>query len=606
MTVWRTLIPLPFVLALAGLIFFTGIGWGLPSRQIDPYLFASQPVPSGQQLLNLTGGWGVSSNGADVDRDPLAHRDQPIVLNTTPTQQAAIALRYRLYSAQPDEMITFRALAQMNPAAGDFDPHLYQYGGLWIYPVGALLQVAGKLGWVHLTSDLSYYLDHPEDFARFYLVARIYSALWGLLGVIVVYALAQRLAGLGATSADSVAPPTRSARGQSAPLAIATAAALLYILLPVSVNLAHEAKPHLAGAVLGLLAILLAARYLDQPGRWRAILTGAAVGAAGGMVLTGLVAVLVLPVMLWRVDRHATSRWRDLLLALVVSSAVFFATNPYLILGLLRPGTAVSSNFANHFTFYNLHHWSGSLIDAAGFTADAITWPILTAGLIATTLFIARSIQRKRNETTVLIDDDQRRGRNCAWLLMISAAGVFLPFVLFAKDRPTEFARFAALGHIALLLAAIGLIAQLRQPATRALVWVALIGWVGISGLGYLKAFQDDAQQRGSRQMGAEILQILHASGYRTLYVQAEPAPYCLPPVDLSSWQIILLPAATPMTNLPAGSIGIRAVDKPDGTIAALGSLKRAVIGAALWPAPMSWASKPFELFIAAPVGRTK
>ena len=51
--------------------------------------------------------------------------------------RARILRRYKLYSFQPDEMNTFRALAEMHPDAMQFDPRLYQYGGLWIYPVGA-------------------------------------------------------------------------------------------------------------------------------------------------------------------------------------------------------------------------------------------------------------------------------------------------------------------------------------------------------------------------------------------------------------------------------------------------------------------------------------
>src|SRR5690606_19252723 len=149
------------------------------------------------ELLTLTGGWKSDAAGADVDRDPLTGRDQPIVLNGTDAERAAIALRYRLYSAQPDEMITFRALAQMNPSAGDLDPRLYQYGGLWIYPVGALLKLASMRGWLDLTPNLAHYLEQPEAFGRFYLIARAYSVAWGLIGVIVVYALAYRLAGIG-------------------------------------------------------------------------------------------------------------------------------------------------------------------------------------------------------------------------------------------------------------------------------------------------------------------------------------------------------------------------------------------------------------------------
>ena len=39
------------------------------------------------------------------------------------------------------------------------DPHFFQYGGLWVYPVGAMLKLASMVGIVTLKSDLAYYLD---------------------------------------------------------------------------------------------------------------------------------------------------------------------------------------------------------------------------------------------------------------------------------------------------------------------------------------------------------------------------------------------------------------------------------------------------------------
>ena len=83
-----------------------------------------------------------------------------------------------------------RSLAGMKPGQLQLDPKLYQYGGLWVYPVGALLKVGSILGFIKLTPDLAFYLDHPEEFARFYVVARLYSAAWGVVGAWAVFMLA--------------------------------------------------------------------------------------------------------------------------------------------------------------------------------------------------------------------------------------------------------------------------------------------------------------------------------------------------------------------------------------------------------------------------------
>src|SRR5437870_2106077 len=76
-----------------------------------------------------------------------------------------------------------------------FDPKLYQYGGLWIYPVGGLLKLCNAIGWITLTPDRTFYISQPEQFAPFYVVARAYSAGWGLVAVWAVFTIVRRLTG---------------------------------------------------------------------------------------------------------------------------------------------------------------------------------------------------------------------------------------------------------------------------------------------------------------------------------------------------------------------------------------------------------------------------
>src|SRR5207237_6609480 len=141
--------------------------WGLPSRAADPYLFGDHEVWSGAKIVELAP--ADSGLGADVDANPILNRTRTVLLNETDRERAEIIRRYRLFSYQPDEMITFKSLSRLRENWGD--PRLYQYGGLWIYPVGALLKLGSMIGLVDLRADQAYYLDHPEAFGRFYIVA---------------------------------------------------------------------------------------------------------------------------------------------------------------------------------------------------------------------------------------------------------------------------------------------------------------------------------------------------------------------------------------------------------------------------------------------------
>src|SRR5579884_2110902 len=179
--------PLLILLPAAAVVFFWGVGWGLPSRRVDPFLFGDHRVWSGAQLLQLAGPTEDPQRGADVATHRIDVRDRPVVVNETDEQRARIVRRYRLMSHQPDEWNTLKALSEMKPGQRNFDPKLYQYGGLWVYGVGAMLKAAGLAGLITVRSDMTYYLDHPEAIGRFYVLARTYSALWGLVGVAAVY-----------------------------------------------------------------------------------------------------------------------------------------------------------------------------------------------------------------------------------------------------------------------------------------------------------------------------------------------------------------------------------------------------------------------------------
>src|SRR4051795_12289953 len=132
------------LLLVAG-VFLSGIDWGLPSRRVDPYLFGDHPVWTGGEIARLAPPRPAGGQaGADVDVTPLTGGASagPVVLNATDADRAEIVRRYRLYSYQPDEMITLMSLSGMRPGSLQLDPKLYQYGGLWIYPVGAMLKGA--------------------------------------------------------------------------------------------------------------------------------------------------------------------------------------------------------------------------------------------------------------------------------------------------------------------------------------------------------------------------------------------------------------------------------------------------------------------------------
>lgn len=544
------------LMLLAAGVFCLGIGWGLPSRALDSALFGERPVWSGSQILQLAGGWTEDADrGADVDADPLSRRDEPVELNTTDARRAAIVLRYRLYSRQPDEMISFRALARMSPGQLKLDPGLYQYGGLWVYPIGALLKVGSVLRLVTVTGDLTYYLDHPEAFGRFYVVARLYSAMWGVAGVAAVFWIARRLGG-----------------GMLMP----SLAGLLYTFMPVVVNMAHEAKPHLPGAVLTLLAVVAAARFVETARRRWWLTAGALCGAASGMVISSLWAFSILPVMalLWRREHRRTLTDASIITlgSALAGVAVYAVTNPYVWINAIWHPELLRSNLSNSTAMYNVGRWGEGLLDATRMLLLG-TSPVLgVAGMIGGIGLVVRTLRHHLGGRC----DGTCAGRGDVGILLLAPCAIlFVQFIALAAGKPPEYARFAILIDVALAIAAVaGLQAAVRSAAwRRPIAGVLLLGTLWFGGQ-YVLAFYFDAHARTVQQA-----RLASVRG-RTIGLYLEPAPFSLPATDLFDQRLVLLPQG-------AAPVGVDVAVWPAG----FGPTRRDAEST-----PISWASKRFVI----------
>jgi hypothetical protein len=568
------------LLLVACAVFLSGITWGLPSRAVDPYLFGDREPWSGSRILELGGGWDDDpARGADVDVDPLEDRSRAILLNGTDAQRAAIIRRYRLFTYQPDEMITLRALAGMRPAEGRLDPRLYQYGGLWIYPVGALLKAASMTGAITLTPDLAWYLDHPEAFGRLYLVSRVYTVLWGLVGVALVFWLARRLAG-----------------GRLVPAVIAAAC---FICMPVVVNMVHEAKPHLPGAVLQFMAVAGAVRYAETGRRrwWAA--TAAACGAAFGMVLSAWPIFIVLPLM--TLLRPHTWIERLVLTAggIALGVVCYLFTNPYILINLFINQAVLRSNFGNSLAMYEIGRWGEGFVNAALLMAEGTSPFVAVVGVAALAALLVRRRRRaarwggetRRDEPAVLSSPSA-----AAWLLAAPAILIFVQFTALAAGKPGEYGRFAVYPDIALAIAAVTAVHALLSARSRGVIFSLLVISSAVFGWSYLARFRSDASDHSSRLAYAQVLDHLAAQGADTLGLGAEPAPYNLPPVDLFRWRLLLVP------EVPSGN------EFPDFLIRPLGVRRFSAAWTSIYrgvgpeslrdsdPAAISWAGKYFEI----------
>jgi hypothetical protein len=566
---------LPLVLLiLAGIfIFFIGIGWGLPSHNADAFLFGTHARWSGQKIMDLAGGWeSGSSMGADVDVSPTRRSGAGLTpLNFTDAQRAQIVRRYRLYSYQPDEWVTLRALSQIKANHGD--PRVYQYGGLWIYPVGVLLKLASFTGYIVLHPSPAFYLDHPELFGRFYIIARAYSALWGLAGIVAVWLL---LRGVG------VRP------------VVAFGGALCFILMPVVINGAHEAKPHLAGAVLLLWMIWAAMAYV-RTGRsrwwWAAAVLA---GLAAGMVLSSFLGWVVLPVMMLLRPGSWKSCLGKMAGAIAIAVAAYLLFNPYVAINALTHPDILRSNLGNSTAMYPIARATGGLWNAIDLIGEGTSRLLAVMGLVGA---IALLLLRRGTDSA----GDARSAIAPAALIAAPALLIAIVMAMLGAGKPAEFGRFALMTDVALLLSAfVASDRFLRGRLERIAGPLILIVSTGFFGAIYLRGFWRDASPHPSRLVQAATLQHLLADGCQTLAMPRDPAPYCLPPVNLFDWHLYLLPESGVLRSdemLP--DVIVRPVDRPTHPTGAGVALYRPIPDRAPhtpFASPISWADKPMEM----------
>ena len=175
---------LVLILILALGINLAGIRWGLPSQGLNSLYFTDKAA--------------IEKRVEAIKEYPLeeAYKGMGVHLVDYP-EEAKRKLPRSWYnpirSYHPDEYFLIKSIAMMDPENFNFNPHQYTVGGAYLYLVAGFLFLLSKIGMISLTSDLGFYFLHPEEIAKFYLVGRAITALYGMGTVWLVYLMAKKI-----------------------------------------------------------------------------------------------------------------------------------------------------------------------------------------------------------------------------------------------------------------------------------------------------------------------------------------------------------------------------------------------------------------------------
>lgn len=501
------------VLAAGTLSGLWGIGWGLPGpRRLRAFPESVAADPATAQ--KLADGWARLYAGIRRSHDERQKEEPVTYLQgfldippgwTWPPDPLVNSLRsFLLQSVSPDEKKSFIILSQMRPWKLDFKPLYIQYGGAFIYPLGAYLKALSWTGAVTLVPDMRHYLAHPEDMGRLYLAGRILILLVHLGTLALLFDLGRRLSGW----------PT------------GLAAALVFALCPLAVLATHIIKPHSYAAFFALLAIRW--MLLAEPGRRREyVLCGAAAGLAAGANLT-LAPLLGLPVLAALLGpRKDAAAARSAAWGVGAGLIVCLGLNPYLLFSY--------KDFAWETQVYAPPVFSAGL---GRFRAMAATTAGGLGPLLAALAFAGA------------LSAPFRKGRRALALVFWGpTALLWLRFSVFAED-PGSLRLYYSFAALACLLGV-----DLLASAPRA-VRLAALAFVLVDtaprGAVYLENMRLDSGPRSTRAQAADWIEASVPAG-STIGLVRFPDPFSTPPFRYDRYRLALFqsPEAIPPGRAP-------------------------------------------------------
>jgi hypothetical protein len=219
--------------------------------------------------------------------------------------------RFKLYTIDADEVYSIIALARIKPAQLEFDPHYYQYGGAFLYPLGVYYFALSKLGVLSIGS-LEQMLANPKQIDDVWIAGRAFILIASMLAGLLLYLTLANVA----------------------PAPVALAGLTIFYFCPATIMFSQVLKPHWYALLFANAALLIMARAFVKGGLSRPsqIALGVVIGLAVGSVITfGLFAVLVWGAMLFLVWKRQAPVG-SLVLVPAIAIIVFLATNPYYVL----------------------------------------------------------------------------------------------------------------------------------------------------------------------------------------------------------------------------------------------------------------------------------
>lgn len=305
---------------------------------------------------------------------------RPIIAGLALTLLGAVVLRaWHLsggipYSVGYDEPFVMSAALRV-VKSGDFNPHVFDYPGLYIYVQAIVAVLVYMLG---ATSGEWSNLAHFGN-ADVYLWGRVVTVALGTASVYLVYRAGERWHSAGA----------------------GLAAALLMAVSPIHVRESHFVLTDVPMTFFVTLTLLLSLRAAEEPSLARLAVAGAVAGLAAGTKYNGAYA-LVMPIIAAIASRSADRQpSRTVPVVLACGGLAFLAVAPYTLLdlpGFLNGWGALASAYRPRSS-----HLESGWVAYLKYLRGTLGWPGSLLALAGIGLVVTDAVRRRSYARALLL-----------------------------------------------------------------------------------------------------------------------------------------------------------------------------------------------------------
>lgn len=224
------------------------------------------------------------------------------------------------YSYYPDEYNTINTLQTVNPGRFNFTPPVPNGNPTFFqFLVGFFVKLFSLFGLVTLTQSKQFYLNHPEEYAKIYLIGRTLVAAMGVLTVYLVYLIGKKF------YSEKVG----------------LLAGAFFSIVPLNVVCSHYMEPGGAATFWLTLTMFFSLSIIHTGNRKWYILAGSSLGLAIGSKYTAIpFASIVLLAHLLRLYQDKTGSFlkkildKNIFLLFLMTTVFFIIGVPYSVLDL--------------------------------------------------------------------------------------------------------------------------------------------------------------------------------------------------------------------------------------------------------------------------------